>query len=183
MLVAKKLYTFQEFEAFISLPENSERLLELINGEIVEKVPTQEHGIITLNIGTDFKIYSRQNKFGRVAVEVLHRNPDDNYNGRQPDVSFYVDVTEPVSKKGAVLRMPDLAVEVQSPSDSIKKLHEKADYLIANGTRMVWLIYPAKQLIEVVTPDDVEFYTMGDTISGEPVLPGFAMKVRDVFEG
>lgn len=99
MVVAKKLYTFEEFEAFISQPQNSDRLFELINGEIVEKVPTQEHGVIAANITTDFKIYSRQNKFGRVAVEVLHRDPNDNYNGRQPDVSFYVDATEPISKK------------------------------------------------------------------------------------
>lgn len=183
MLVAKKFYTFQEYEAFINLPENSDRLFELINGEIVEKVPTQEHGVITVNIATDFKIYSRQNQFGRVAVEVLHRDPDDNHNGRQPDISFYVDASDPLVDEGAMPRMPDLAVEIQSPSDSIKKIREKATYLIEHGTRMVWLVYPAKQLIEVVTPDDVEFYTMGDTISGEPVLPGFTMKVRDVFEG
>ena len=183
MLVAKKLYTFEEFEAFMSQPSNTDRLFELINGEIVEKVPTQEHGVVMVNISTDFKIYSRQNKFGRVGAEVLHRLTTDNYNGRQPDISFYVDATEPISKKGAVPRMPDVAVEIQSPRDSIKKLREKADYLLANGTRMVWLVYPAKQLIEVVTLDDVEFYTIDDIISGEPVLPGFTMSVRDVFEG
>ncbi len=183
MLVAKKLYTFEEFEAFISQSQNIDRLFELINGEIVEKVPTQEHGIIMVNISTDFKIYSRQNNFGRVGAEVLHRITTDNYNGRQPDVSFYVDTSEPIGKKGAMSHMPDIAVEIQSPSDNIKKLREKADYLLAKGTRMVWLVYPAKQLIEVVTPDDVEFYTIDDTISGEPVLPGFTMKVRDVFEG
>ncbi|MBI1277779.1 MAG: hypothetical protein GC179_06590 [Anaerolineaceae bacterium] len=183
MFVAKKVYTFEEFEAFINLPENSERLFELINGEIVEKVPTQEHGVIAVNISTDFKIYSRQNNFGRVAVEVLHRAPNDNYNGRQPDISFYVDVTQPVGKKGPLSHMPDLAVEIQSPSDSIKKLREKADYLLANGTRMVWLVYPSKQLVEVVTPDDVEFYTMGDTISGAPVLPDFTTTVQSIFEG
>ncbi|MCA0457801.1 MAG: Uma2 family endonuclease [Chloroflexi bacterium] len=183
MLVAKKLYTFDEFEAYMSQPQNTDRLFELINGEIVEKVPTQEHGVIMVNIAADFKMYSRQNNFGRVGAEVLHRMTTDNYNGRQPDVSFYIDTTEPISKKGAVPRMPDVAVEIQSPRDSIKKLREKADYMLANGTRMVWLVYPAKQLIEVVTLDDVEFYTMDDTISGEPVLPGFTMKVRDVFEG
>jgi len=42
MLVAKKLYTFDEFEAYMSQPQNTDRLFELINGEIVEKVPTQE---------------------------------------------------------------------------------------------------------------------------------------------
>ena len=182
MLIGKKLYTFAEFETFLDQPENSDRLFELINGEIIEKVPTQKHGVVTVNIATDFKNYSRQNKFGRVGVEVLHRNPGDKYNGRQPDISFYVDVTEPLVEEGAMRRMPDLAVEVQSPRDSVKKMREKADYLLANGTHMVWLVYPPKQLIEVVTLDDVAFYTIDDTISGEPVLPGFMLKVRDAFE-
>ncbi|MEZ4668149.1 MAG: Uma2 family endonuclease [Anaerolineae bacterium] len=182
MLVGKKLYTFADFETFIDQPENSDRLFELINGEIVEKVPTQQHGMVTVNIATDFKVYSRQNKFGRVGVEVLHRNLDDNYNGRQPDISYYVNTAEPIVKEGAVPHMPDLAVEVQSPRDSVKKMREKADYLLANGTRIVWLVYPPKQLIEVVTLDDVVFYTIDDTISGEPVLPGFTFQVRDAFE-
>jgi hypothetical protein len=37
-------YSVDEFEQLINLPENRERLLELINGEIVEKMPAEEHG-------------------------------------------------------------------------------------------------------------------------------------------
>lgn len=33
------MVTEAEFEAFIQRPENADRLFELINGEIVEKVP------------------------------------------------------------------------------------------------------------------------------------------------
>ncbi|MCL4880357.1 MAG: hypothetical protein KJ064_27135 [Anaerolineae bacterium] len=44
MTAPTKLYTIEEFEHILGLPENRDRLLELIEGEIVEKMVTQEHG-------------------------------------------------------------------------------------------------------------------------------------------
>ena len=34
-----KLYTMEEFKEFVARPENSDRLFELINGQIIEKKP------------------------------------------------------------------------------------------------------------------------------------------------
>ncbi len=45
-IISERRITADEFEIFVDLPENRERLLELINGAIVEKTPTQEHGFI-----------------------------------------------------------------------------------------------------------------------------------------
>jgi Uma2 family endonuclease len=58
MAVQERFHTLPEFEVFIARPENADRLFELINGEIVEKLPTREHGIIAGNIITDFNIGS-----------------------------------------------------------------------------------------------------------------------------
>jgi Uma2 family endonuclease len=84
-------------------------------------------------------------------------------------------------KKGSVPEMPDLAVEVKSPDDSLKLLRDKAHYYLANGTRLVWLVIPEKRLVEVYTPDDEQILTEEDTLSGEDVLPGFTLPVRDIF--
>lgn len=54
MVVGKKLHTVEEFDEFIARPENRDRLFELLRGEIVEKVPTQQHGLITLKLGRVF---------------------------------------------------------------------------------------------------------------------------------
>jgi Uma2 family endonuclease len=51
----EKLYTVDEFETFIARPEHADRLFELINGEIVEKMPTQRHGVVTVNISAELK--------------------------------------------------------------------------------------------------------------------------------
>jgi hypothetical protein len=42
MEARKLLYTVDEFERLADAPENRDRLLELIDGEIVEKAPTQD---------------------------------------------------------------------------------------------------------------------------------------------
>lgn len=44
------LWTVKLFEAWAESPENSERLLELINGEIVEKMSTEEHGAMQVKL-------------------------------------------------------------------------------------------------------------------------------------
>jgi Uma2 family endonuclease len=39
MVVEKRLYTVEEYRAVADRPENRAKILELIEGEIVEKVP------------------------------------------------------------------------------------------------------------------------------------------------
>jgi Uma2 family endonuclease len=182
MVVEKKLYTVDEFEAYIALPENRDRQLELIDGDIVEKnVPTERHGITAANFVTEVRIYLKQNPIGRVAVEVRYRRPGDQYNARQPDVSFRADRSQAVVEKGAVPQMPDLAIEIKSPDDSLREMRDRADYYLANGSRMVWLAYPDKRIVEVYTLDDILILTEDDILDGGDVLPGFKMSVRDVF--
>lgn len=50
MAIQERLYTVEEFEAFIAEAENVDRLFELIDGEIFEKMPTEEHSLIIGNI-------------------------------------------------------------------------------------------------------------------------------------
>lgn len=176
------LYTIDEFEAFIARPEHADRLFELIDGEIVEKVPTEEHSLVVGDIYVSLRLFVDEYDLGRVAFEVRRKMPHDDHNARLPDVEFTSkERLLPVVKRGAVPQMPDLAVEVQSPSDSPKKLLDKAAYYLANGTRMVWLVYPDKRLVEVLTADDRQFFTGDDTLTGGDVLPGFSLPVKNIF--
>jgi Uma2 family endonuclease len=176
-----QLVTVEEFEAFITLPENAERLFELINGEIVEKMVTQAHGVIIMNIGSEIRFYLKQNPIGRLGPEISHRAPNDAKNERLPDLSFVSGLSDAVVTRGSVMRMPDLAVEVKSHSNTYKELLDKAQYYLANGTRMVWLVYPEKRLVEALTPADRQLLDATETLSGGDVLPGFTMAVKDIF--
>lgn len=180
MTTDQRAYTATEFEQFTNSPENADRLLELINGEIVEKVPTEEHGIIVLRIGSRVMIFVETRQLGHVGVEIRHRLPEDEENVRLPDVSFRKTQQAPV-KKGSVPQMPDLAVEVKSPTNTIRELREKADYYLANGSQMVWLVYPTKRLVEVYTTAEELILTEDDVIDGGDVLPEFTLPVREIF--
>lgn len=173
--------TVDEFEHFLRQPENQDGLFELINGEIVEKMPTEEHGEITTNIVVPLGGFVRQHNLGRVVVEVRYRIPRDQHNARQPDISF-TSGHRPRVNKGAVLHMPDLAIEIQSPDDSIKAMREKAAYYLANGTQLVWLVFPQKRYIEVYRPgEEMEILFGSDVLEGGDLLPGFTLSVTEVF--
>ena len=182
MAIQPKLVTVVEFEQFLALPENRDRSFELIHGEIVEKVPTEEHGLIAGNIHGFLWQYTRQSGFGRAVIEVRVCMPDDDYNSRQPDLAFFADTTRPVVKRGPVLQMPDLVIEVKSPDDTYTSMRERAQYYLAHGAKLVWLIYPAKRLVEVYRQDaDSDILTADDTLQGDDVLPGFVLSVHEIF--
>src|SRR5438046_8729677 len=126
MAIQPKLFTVVEFEQFLALPENCDRYFELIHGEIVEKVPTEEHGLIAANICGFLWQYTRQSGFGRAMIAVRISMPEDAYNSRQPDLAFFADTSRPVVKRGPVLQMPNLVIEMKSPDDSYKSMRERA---------------------------------------------------------
>src|SRR5690242_19407056 len=83
------LYTVEEFEQYADAPENRDRLLELIDGDIVEKVPTEQHGMIVILIAHWLlNFILTHNIKGRVVTEVRYRTKEDRRNARIPDVSY-----------------------------------------------------------------------------------------------
>ena len=77
---------------------------------------------------------------------------------------------------------PDLAVEILSPSERAATIGAKvADYLTA-GTRLVWVVDPDARRVSVHrSPLSVRVVSRDEELSGEEVLPGFSVKVSDLF--
>jgi Uma2 family endonuclease len=182
MAIQEQLCTVAEFEHFVTLPEHRDRFFELIHGEIIEKVPTEEHGLIAANLCGFLWQYTRQSGIGRAVIEIRVQVPEDNYNSRQPDLAVFTDTTRPVVTRGPVLQMPDVVIEVKSPDDTYASMRERAAYYLEHGARLVWLLYPAKSLLEVYRQGaDSDILTDADTLDGEDVLPGFSLPVREIF--
>ncbi|MCK6578320.1 MAG: Uma2 family endonuclease [Anaerolineae bacterium] len=179
----ERLITFESFENFLEQPENRDRRYELIHGEIVEKtMPTEQHGIVvTRFLVRLYPHLERINPDVRLGPEIRVRTPGDIHNARQPDISYFADTTRPLSDRGVVERMPDLAIEVKSPTDTYQELRERADYYLANGTRMVIIADPAERRFTVLTPGAVRILNEADVFEGGDVLPGFQMRVSEVF--
>jgi len=169
-----------EFRIF--LHKNSLRLYELINGEIVEIDNSPLSGILIISIATEIKQYLRLNPIGYVGAFVHHYIQSESYNVRMPALSFRQITSDEIVKAGFVPTMPDLAIEIKSPSDTYTLMRDKAKYYLENGTRLVWLVYPEKKFIEVYRKDaDIDFMTVDDTLSGYDVLPEFELAVSDIF--
>lgn len=171
--------TVDEFEQMTTAPENSDRRFELLHGVVTELFPSPIGGWIVAQLGWHVVTYLKQHPIGQALVRSGFRLPTDEYNIRQPNLSFVAGTDIKLSHKAAPY-MPDLAVEVQSPYQSAKLMRDKADYYLANGTKMVWLIYPDKRLIEVLTLDDRYFLTEEDVLEGGELLPDFRVSVKDV---
>lgn len=184
MHVRGKSYTIDEFEAFIAQPTNQDRLFELIEGEIVENVPTERHSLVTGNIYTALREHVKARNLGRVVFEVRYRAAGDEQNARVPDAAFTSAARLlPVVEEGAVPLIPDLCIEVQPPHDSPRHMREKAAYYLANGARLVWLVYIKKRMVEVQYPDgEFDIFSEGEVLTGGEVLPDFKMPVAASFE-
>jgi Uma2 family endonuclease len=171
-----------EFEAYIALPENSDRRLELIDGEIVESMPTLRHNLFSRNLFLKLYLHAEANDLGEVVYETSYRGADDDENYRVPDLGFTTKARLlPVPENGAVPQMPDICIEFQSPDEDPKEMRAKASYYLANGAQEVWLFFTKRPRVEVMYPDgDSEFYKLGDTLTS-PLLPGLSIVLADIF--
>ena len=75
---------------------------------------------------------------------------------------------------------PDLAVEVFSPSDSVRQLMRKVKQYFAAGCHTVWIVYPEQQEVKNV-PESSSLYHRrpGDLIEAPELLPGLGRTSRN----
>ena len=109
MVISEKRYNLTEFEAHEA--QHPDELLELIAGRIVEKVTSEEHGLIVLLIGNALLNWRKQENIrGYPSTESSYRVTDDSHNERRPDISFrYTD--DSVSTESAVYTSPILLLK------------------------------------------------------------------------
>ena len=181
MVAPRERVTVEEFQRIIEEAEKTDRPLELINGEIIEKMPTMLHGVIIgLIIGALYN-YLRDHPVAWVGPEVRFQLPNDHENSLIPDLSVVLKEGRTLLDRGAAPFMPELAIEVQSPKQSDKFMRDKGDYYLAHGTKMVWIVYPRQQLVEVLTLTERHLLTRDDTLTGGEVLPGFSLRISEIF--
>ena len=78
---------------------------------------------------------------------------------------------------------PDLAVEIASPSDSRREVHDKARMWLRYGVNLVWVVQPDTRTVDVYEPGrGVVTLDEHDTLDGLAVLPGFTCAVSDIFD-
>ena len=78
---------------------------------------------------------------------------------------------------------PDFVAELRSPSDRLSTLQAKMAEYIDNGVRLGWLIDPQQRRVYIYRPGQpVAMLQNPETVSGEAVLPGFTLNLRDIWQ-
>ena len=160
---------------------------ELIKGEFYETMSVGgEHGEVVMKLGFLMGSVVIPGRLGRLtgsdAGVILERDPD---TVREPDVAFIsaarLPLTERVTSYYEII--PDLVVEIASPSDSRREVNDKARMWHSYGVPLVWAAYPETRTIDVHRADgSITTLRENDVLDGGEILPGFAVRVSDIFD-
>ena len=187
MLAEKQYISVEEFLELVDQPQYQDRRLELVEGEIVEmSLPGGEHGEITGWLYMKIASYVYANDLGRVTVAdtgfILKRNPAGRDTVRGLDIAFISKAKAPNPlPRGWIEFAPDLAVEVISPGNSADDIHRKVRELLKAGTPLIWLVYAETRTVVAHTSASAVTYEESDTLTGGDALPGFEVRVGDIF--
>jgi Uma2 family endonuclease len=173
-------------DELMRLPDDGMRH-ELVRGELRTMPPTGfDHADRTSMLDGSLGAYVRAHNLGRVLTGepgfVLSTDPD---TVRAPDVAFVRRERLPAggSLRGYIPGAPDLAVEVISPNDLYSEVDEQLAEWLEHGTRLVFVVSPRRLTVAVHRPgQSVRILAVDAVLSGEDVVPGSSMAVRDLFD-
>lgn len=175
---ALKPVTMSEFEEWISRPENTDRLFELINGEIIEVSPGR-----TSNSQIGHWIVTAVYPFCRTNGLPCYTSGGDGAYDVQgnvvaPDFAYK---RTPMNEDYPDHEPPLWVVEIVSPTDKADEIRKKRQIYIRAGI-LYWEIYPLSCSVDVYAPGQpTRTLDINDTLNGGDVLPGFTLLVKELF--
>ncbi len=178
---------FSDDEFFRFCQENDlARIERTANHEIIVMPPAGfESSAASMSAAGLLFIWNRQHRQGRVLESsVGYLLPDGSV--LSPDASWVsperlATVTPAQLQKFQPL-CPDFVIEVKSPSDRIPTLQAKMEEWLRNGVRLGFLIDTETEAACVYAPGQPVQTVQGfeNELSGEPVLPGFRLDLREL---
>jgi Uma2 family endonuclease len=162
----------------------SERSFEIVKGKLVEKHMGLIESLIASLLQARLGLFCRDHRLGRV-MKTPFAIPGSG-NDRKPDVAYVSYQTwaanRQIPRVNAWVVVPDLAVEVISPTDKAFDVIDKVREYFAGGVRQVWHVYSnVEQVLIFDSPSSVRILNRSDELIGDPVVPGFRMQLVDLF--
>ena len=176
-MATKTLLTVEEF---LRLPTSKDVWYELVEGELVVVSP----GMLPHNRVRDRALvvlmgFVEGRKLGIVVAEQCFHLFGNTV--RIPDVAIVLGGRDLATER-PIEGAPDLVVEVVSPTNTPREIHQRISDYFAAGCKRVWVFYPEEREIYLHGPGGVT-RRRGDELLEEPeLLPGFSVKVSSLFE-
>lgn len=172
-------------DEFFCMPDDG-KLYELVDGKLEEVgAASPRSSAVAALIVTLINVFVLRHKLGVVGGAdwgtKLFSNPD---TVRAPDVCFVRRERLPGGRVPVRFQdgVPDLLVEVLSPSDRYRKVARKVREYLAAGARLVWIIDPEERSAVVYRADGSQTdYDADGILDGEDVLPGFTLNLAEIW--
>jgi Uma2 family endonuclease len=106
---------------------------------------------------------------------------------RSPDASWVrrerlINLTAEQKQKFLPL-CPDFVIELRSASDPLAVIEAKIREYVENGARLGWLLDPEERKTHVYKPGETAgILRSPDKLSGDPVLSGFILDLKPIWE-
>jgi len=168
------------------LLKSENKLCELVEGTLVEKAMGWREAYLARALGDFIGPFIRAGNFG------LSTGADGQWElmsglVRLPDFAFaawnrFPNGELPGEDDPIPNIVPDLAVEVLSRNNTRREMARKREEYFQAGVRLVWEIDPRARTVRAYSAlDQFADLTAADTISGDPVLPGFTLPLAQLF--
>lgn len=172
-------------EEYLCLPDDGPPT-ELVRGRVITiSFADFRHGKICARIGGLLGDHAEDHDLGHVlsnnAGVVTHRDPD---TVRGPDISYYSysRIPKGAEPTGYSEVMPEVAIEVRSPTDRWAKVLEKVSEYLNAGVDLVYVVDAQTQSVIAYTADQASITLRdGDELTFPPPLDGLRIAVRRVF--
>ena len=141
-----KRWTYEEYYRL----EGDQRY-ELIGGNLLmAPAPDTWHQNWVGSLFDILRSHARKNQLGRVFVSPIDVVLDDE-NTVQPDLVYVAKEKESIIQRRAIFGVPDLLVELVSPSSVRRDRYDKKELYARFGVREYWIGDPANRSLEILT--------------------------------
>ncbi len=175
-------WTYEDYER---LPDNGMRY-EVIGGNLyMSPAPRPKHQQVLARLYGYLWDYLKQKPIGQVLFAPIDLNLPDLTNPVQPDLLFIRNENLDIIKEKFIEGVPDLIVEVLSPSNPDLDRRIKFQVYAAAGVREYWLLDPEAKSVEVYVLRG-QAYALAQNFSGaaairSEVLADFSLPVSDIW--
>jgi Uma2 family endonuclease len=177
--------TLQQFYEFCQANPDL-RIERTADGEVIIMSPAfSDTGNRNFNIAVQLGIWAEQDGTG-IGFDSSAGFTLPNGATRSPDAAWIQNdrwnaLSEDEQASFAPI-CPDFVIELRSSSDTIASLQTKMQEYIDNGARLGFLIDRQNRTVYVYRGDrEVEVLEHPETVSGDPELPGFVLKMAKIW--
>ena len=159
-----------------------DKRVELRDGKIIIMSPSGDFSeAVAFELAARLREWVRPRKLGFILTSSAGlRLPNGDIVA--PDVSFVSKERMRIPPPGFAEVVPELVVEVKSPSDRVAELEEKLALLRSFGTQVVVLVDPEQRTVTVdAVGQPPRILTNADTIDLPALLPGWSTRISELW--